>query len=246
MVFLKSIKRNMLIISLMYCAVGYLLIADQGENFYLIIDILSIGLGLAGLFSMIGYILLPIAERYKRNDFIMGALLVILAIFVYYEVGSFPEDDLAMIFGMAMIMSAIIKVQDLFDSRAVEKKVTGTYFGLAVICAVIGLFTWKHFLIPGTLSYYFSGIGMIFCGLTDLGSNFYLAASRSDYEARLKKEKEQEMILEDAENKMNAQEASEPVSFEEDDSEKQDELPEERKKSSINIELSDKEKNSNN
>lgn len=239
MVFLKSIKRNLLVISLMYLLVGYSLITTQGNNNSLVFMIFSVGLGLAGVFSIVGYLLTEISLRYKRNEFVYGALLLIIGVFLYSEfVLNNSSADLKLIIGMAMGMSAIIKVQDLFDSKAIGKKVVGTYFGLAVICVVLSLFISQNILIPSSIAYYVYGISMIFAGISDIISNFYLAASRSSYEALIKKQEETEKILTEAEKDINTEE-SKPISF----VEKVLYEPEEETSGSINIELSEEEKN---
>lgn len=233
MVFLKSIKRNLLIISIMYVLVGYLLISGQGTNNELVAMVLAVGLGLSGIFSMIGYLLMSVKERYKRNEFIDGALLLIMAIYLYTE--NIYLIDFKEIISLAIGMSGIIKIQDLFDAKAIGKKVSGTYFGLAVICFVLCIFIGQNILIPEFLIYYVSGIGMIFAGISDLGSNIYLAACNSAYEAKMREEEESEKIIEEAEVNINSDE-SKPVSFIE------KVLYEPEDNNSINIELTEKEK----
>lgn len=220
----------------MYGLMGYLLFVGQGKNNDMVISVLAIGLGLSGVFSMIGYLLSKISERYKRNEFVFGALLLIIALFLYSSKNT--SLNLKMIIAMAIGMSAIIKIQDLFDALAIGKKVSGIYFSFATICAVLCIFIYNDILIPQSISYYIYGGSLLLAGASDLISNFYLAISNSKYEAELRKQEETEKIIEEAEKDINSKD-SKPISFIENVLFEK----EEESNGPINIELTDKEKN---
>ena len=62
-------------------------------------------------------------ERIKRGDFVLGALLIAIGVGAYLIS---QDNNLGLysiyVFGMAMFVSAFIKIQDMFNSSAAGKK----------------------------------------------------------------------------------------------------------------------------
>lgn len=185
MTFLKSIKKNLLIVSAIYIVVGVLVVMDQGKSMDLILTIFAGGLAVVGLLNMIRYLFIPIEERYKRNDFVFGAIILALGAYLFKELSYFLVNA-TMIFGIAMCISGFISIQDLFDSKMIGMHKTGVYLMSALICEVMGLLSIINPFVPGVTIYVLTGIGMLFCGVSDLISNFYLAGARAKYEKGVK------------------------------------------------------------
>lgn len=189
MVFLKSIKKALLVMSAAYICSGLLLVMDKSKAIMLSMEIFAAGFILCGLLSILRYFLVDVRERIKREDFVMGALLIAIG------VGAFlisQEKDLLVysvyVFGMAMFVSAFIKIQDMFNSSAAGKKRFGFYLALFVICAAFGVVAMFSTFSNSEVEYTVVGVGLIFCGFTDILSNFLLAGAIHSYDKSLRNE----------------------------------------------------------
>ncbi len=183
MTFFKSIKKIMLLVNLIYIVIGYLLLAKGSACVELVISLLGYGLGIAGIFEIIRYCLIKIDERYKRNDFILGIVLLALAIVVL--ICKYSLSDITTVaLGIAIIVSAALKVQDAIDAKKIGSNLFGTYMILMIICIGLGALVIVNFfyILDYRLLYISAGIGLLFAGLTDFMSNIYLAILKTKYE----------------------------------------------------------------
>ena len=71
--FIKSVKKNLVIFSLVYVVIGVLLIIGKKESIRAVLAIVAIGSAVAGVINMIKYLMMDVKERYHRNDFLVGA-----------------------------------------------------------------------------------------------------------------------------------------------------------------------------
>ena len=173
----------MLLVNLIYIVIGYLLLAKGSACVELVISLLGYGLGIAGIFEVVRYFLIKIDERYKRNDFILGIALLALAIVIL--ICKYSLSDIATVaLGIAIIVSAALKVQDAIDAKKIGSNLFGTYMILMIICIVLGALVIINFfyILDYRLLYISAGIGLLFSGLTDLLSNIYLAVLKTKYE----------------------------------------------------------------
>lgn len=174
MKFFKALKKTMLIISVMYITIGILLMINKKDSSGLIIDILSYGLIITGVFSMIKYFMINVKYRIKRSEFIVGALLFSIGILLVVS----KNDALVLvtkILGVAMIISGLHKIQDMFDTSAVGIGATSLYLFGFLVCAGIGCLIIFDVISAPNLFYVVLGLGMCICGISDLVSNFYVA-----------------------------------------------------------------------
>ena len=138
MIFFKSIKKVSILISLMYIISGYFLLVQKAKANELVFNCLAIGLGAAGLFSIIRYFLLKLNERYKRNDFALGVIILMAGIMLYfikYQIFT----SITLIMGLLMIISGLFCVQDAFDGKAIGLGSSGVYVLLLVIEICFGV-----------------------------------------------------------------------------------------------------------
>lgn len=173
----------MLLVNLIYIVIGYLLLAKGSACVELVISLLGYGLGIAGIFEIIRYCLIKIDERYKRNDFILGIVLLALAIVVL--ICKYSLSDITTVaLGIAIIVSAALKVQDAIDAKKIGSNLFGTYMILMIICVGLGALVIVNFfyILDYRLLYISAGIGLLFAGLTDFMSNIYLAILKTKYE----------------------------------------------------------------
>lgn len=181
MKFLKSLKKTMLVISATYITVGVLMIMNKAETNDLVFQILAYGLALAGLLSIIRYFLINVKYRFKRDDFIVGILLIAIGAVIYLS-----KEDITYlverILAIAMIVSGFHKIQDMFDTRAAGKSLVGLYLFGFTVCAGLGALTLFGVIKNPDVVYVLVGLGMCICGISDLVSNFFVAYAVVNYE----------------------------------------------------------------
>ncbi len=195
MTFFKSIKKIMLAVNIIYMVLGYMLITKGSVCVELVITILGYGLGIAGIFEIVRYCLIKIDERYKRNDFILGCTLLVLAIVVL--ICKYSLSDITTVaLGVAIIVSGALKIQDAIDAKKIGSNLFGTYMILMIICIGLGALVIINFfyILDYRLLYISAGIGLLFAGLTDFISNIYLAILKSKYERAKVKEDDAPII----------------------------------------------------
>lgn len=181
MKFIKTIKKTMLVISATYITIGVLMIINRQESNAQAFLILTYGLSIAGLLSMIRYFLINVKERVKRNDFVIGALLISIAAVIYLT-----RDNVSFLTGkilaIAMIISGFHKIQDMFDVGAAGRSNVGIYLFGFIVCVGLGALILFEVITNENILYVVIGIGMCICGISDIVSNFYVAFSVSEYE----------------------------------------------------------------
>ncbi|MBR0462029.1 MAG: DUF308 domain-containing protein [Erysipelotrichaceae bacterium] len=208
MTFLKSIKKNSILIAAMYGVMGYFLILQKEKSLDIVLTVLAAGLAAAGFFSIVRYFLLKIDERFKRNDFIIGIVLIAAGA-VIYLVKNNISDMTDNIFGVMMIVNGLFCIQDALDAKYVGMSSVGVYILLMLIEIGIGaIIILKPFEIDNS-KYILIGGGMLLCAVENILSNIFLAIYRTGYEVKLrKKEKEEERLRKAEEEARNK--ASEP------------------------------------
>ena len=79
---LKSIKKDLLLFSLVYVVIGVMLLIGQKQSIYFVLTVVSLGFGIAGAWMMFKYLMMDVDERYHRNDFLIGSGLLACGIFI--------------------------------------------------------------------------------------------------------------------------------------------------------------------
>ena len=189
MLFFKSIKKSLLVISLAFIAVGYFLYVKKVASLDYILYILGAGLVVASLISIIRYRSLKINESYGRNDFLYGLIYGTLAILTFIFRNQ-VKGIIAIVLGILIILSAAIKIQDMIDAKKCGSTLAGLYITLMIIAIAAGVLV---IIDPFNIEtfYIFTGASMMFCGITDILSNIYVAIKKTIFEGkRIKQEKQ--------------------------------------------------------
>ena len=153
----------------------------------------------AGIIEIIRYFVTKIDERYKRNDFILGVVLLAVAIIILLCKYTL-SDIVAVSFGVAIIVSGALKIQDTLDAKKIGKSHIKTYMILVFICIALGALVIINYfyILDYRLLYISAGIGMLFSGITDMVSNLYLAYAKTKYEKNKAVEEKKDDIVEDS------------------------------------------------
>jgi len=195
MTFLRVLKKWMLFVSLTLCLIGYFLITKGQESIDIGLKILSYVLMFAGVFEIITYFVLKIRKRYKRNDFVIGLIVLILGItLLIFKAKVVTVTE--MFLGLLMFISAIYKIQDSMDCKRIKNSHLSIYLTLTIICIACGvLVILKPF--SNETFYIVAGCGLIFSGVTDFISTIYLAIIGTIALKQLEKEEQKNIKQED-------------------------------------------------
>ena len=199
---ISLLKKTMIIISMMYIAVGILLFVNNESSMTTIMQILVVGSLIAGLLSMVRYFLNDVKRRYRSSDFVVGSLLIAIAGLIYFA----KEDAVNMsgkILALAIIVSGIHKIQDMFDLRALGIKATSLYLFGFFICTGLGALLLFDVVTSDSLYKVLLGLGMCICGISDICSNFFVASGLVNYNTKneVKEIKEDRIIKEEKQEK---------------------------------------------
>lgn len=199
MVFLKAIKKVNLIINISYIIVGFYLLILGLKASEIVFNILALCFFIAGIFTIIRYFLLKLNERYKRNDFNLGVIVLMAGIALYFiklEIIS----SIHFIIGLLIILSGLFLIQDALDGKAIGIKSITIYLSLLIIEIFLGIIIILNPI--NDILFILMGIGMIVCGISGLVSNFVLAINKAKFEKNnnetkevIEEEKEDEDIL---------------------------------------------------
>ena len=176
----KSIKKTMLVISIMYIVLGTMIIVKKEESSFLVMEILSFGLLASGLISIIKYFTTDVKERYKGDDFVIGSLLLSIGAMVYFTRDNFSSIG-DKILALAVIISGLHKFQDLFDLKAVGVKQTPIYLFGFVICFTLGILLLLDAIHTSNVKVVLLGLGLLISGISDIISNFYVSSEIYKY-----------------------------------------------------------------
>lgn len=193
MIFLKSIKKVSIIINLTYIVLGYIFISNVNPDNELSYNVLSVGLILSGFFSIMRYFLLNMHLRYKRNDFTLGMILLMLGVSLYIiklEIFAFLNT----IIGMLVILNALFCIQDALDGKAIGLQSIIAYIFIMLLELILGVLILLNPFSNNVL-YILMAIALFICGLTSIISNIYLAYRNQIYEKNKKIEDEEDDYL---------------------------------------------------
>ena len=184
MSFLKSIKAGLFLVSLAYASIGILLLVDVYNNIVLVFNVLAVFLMVAGLMSIFSYFFLQIEERFKRNDFVVGMILILLGVVLFCGKNRLVDFS-SFIFGICIAISGIFNFQDALDAQKMNVNNVGLFVIIGILTLGLGILVLVNpFYDPFSL-FIVIGISLIICGFGGLFANIYLASQIVQYDRRL-------------------------------------------------------------
>ena len=174
MVFVKSIKWSSLFIALLYAAAGVYLFMYPQTDTETICEVLGIGCMAMGVILIIFYFLMDVRSALFRNDFVEGIILILLGGVVIYQMKS-VKPLVPFILAIVIAGSGVKKLQDGIDVGRIGYPHTWTYLIMAVISIALGALVMLQYDIKILSQNELTGIGLAFCGITDLFSAVYLS-----------------------------------------------------------------------
>ncbi len=189
---MKKIKWNSIVISLVYIALGTLLVLKPEIDTNIICILLAGATILMGLVSILRYFTYDIEDRFLRNDFVTGLLIIVAGIIVFLY-----KDEVINLLNVALgamiLISGFEKLQDCLDIVSLGYGSPLLYVVLVLVNIGMGVMTILDIIKEQEILFVFVGVSLIYSGLTDLLSSIYLSVRRRSYSRRKLKEEEEEL-----------------------------------------------------
>lgn len=189
MSWLKELKWNAVLISVLFLVLGVILIAWPGITAKMLCNTLAWILIVIGAVDVVTYFLRSMQKNIYRNDLVSGLLLILLGCFVLYKV-ELVISLVPFILGFFIVFSGIGKLQNAVDLKRMGYGNWWLVLLLAAISLAAGVVMIRNPFTTAELLFRLIGVSLAYSGVTDLFSTFYLEKKLK----RFKKEMEKDII----------------------------------------------------
>lgn len=179
---LKQIKWSAIGLAAGEIAAGVLLVMYPALSSDVICYLIGVGACIFGIISLVRYFLMPLADTLFRNEFVIGVMSLLFGLIVMVKkdliIGLIP-----VVLGMIIVFSGFIKLQRALVAFRINYGNAIWYACLGFVSVIIG-FVIMFVLTPAQtqeLIFRVIGGGLIYCGVSDLLTVFFLAASFNRY-----------------------------------------------------------------
>ena len=180
MQFLKELKWNSIINSVLMIVLGFILIFYPGLSLGILTTLIAVLAIVGGLFSIIRYFTYDLKESYYRNDFLFGIIAMTLGALILYK-PAFFISIIPFILGIVIIFSGFAKLQDGIDAKRLGYSNSLLYIILAIIDIIFGIVILFDPFGAANVMFIIIGFGLIYSGISDLFVTFYLSKKFKDY-----------------------------------------------------------------
>ena len=180
--FTKEAKWQNLIGNAIYIIMGIVLLVfpeASAKTFCYVIGIAAI---VIGVFTILIYLFREVQKNYYRNDFVLGAMEILLGAVVLYK-ADLIVSLIPYILGILVVFSGILKLQTTIDVRRMRIGTELVFLILSLINIVWGIVLildpFRAFMEDQVaairLLFIFIGIGLLFSGISDTISTLYMS-----------------------------------------------------------------------
>lgn len=177
---LKQVKWETLLSSSLYIVLGVVALVIPDTMVKTMGYLIGILLIVAGAVSMICYLLREASQNYYRNDFGYGLVGIAVGILFLYKV-EWIISLVPVILGILVVASGCRKLQDVIDMKRLGYGNWVAVLILAAVNVVLGVALIANSLDAALLFLQLVGAGLIFSGVTDIATCFYLAKKVKGY-----------------------------------------------------------------
>ena len=177
---LKQIKLETLLSSALYIVLGIVALVIPGTMVKTMGYLIGILLIVGGAVSMICYLLREASQNYYRNDFGYGLVSIAVGILFLYKV-EWIISLVPLILGILVVASGCRKLQNVIDMKRMGYGNWVYMLILAAVNVVLGAALIVNSLDAALFVLQRVGAGLIFSGVTDCITCFYLAKKAKGY-----------------------------------------------------------------
>ncbi len=185
----KQMNKNAAITAVMYIIVGIILTFFPASTARTIGYAFATVILIVGLGFLYRFIIKETAYCFVGNELVIGIVLVLASIYVYVRVDS-VVSIIPVLLGIVVVVSGISKLQNAIGLRKMQYQGSTAVLAFAVLNILFGVILVLNPFSAVTTLIMLIGLGLIFSGITDLVTAFWIA--RNIY----KVDKDQEIIVE--------------------------------------------------
>ena len=180
---LKQLKWNLILLAVIFIALGIVLILWPGATMKTICYLLAAMLLALGVASLINYLRKDISGIIYRYDLVVGLCAILGGILVFVKVDKLT-DLIPAVLGFLVTMSGILKMQNSVDMLRLGHGTWHVAFAMSIINIVAGIVLLMNPFEAAQNLIMCLGIALVYSGITDL----YVTISISRRLSRLKTE----------------------------------------------------------
>lgn len=180
---LKQLKWNLILLAVIFIALGIVLILWPGATMKTICYLLAAMLLAIGVVSLINYLRKDISGIIYRYDLVVGLCAILGGILVIVKVDKLT-DLIPGVLGFLVTMSGIMKMQNSVDMLRLGHGTWHVAFAMAIVNIVAGIVLLMNPFEAAQILIMCLGIALVYSGITDL----YVTISISRRLSRLKTE----------------------------------------------------------
>ena len=180
---LKQLKWNLILLAVIFIALGIVLILWPGATMKTICYLLAAMLLALGVASLINYLRKDISGIIYRYDLVVGLCAILGGILVVVKVDKLT-DLIPAVLGFLVTMSGILKMQNSVDMLRLGHGTWHVAFAMAIVNIVAGIVLLMNPFEAAQILIMCLGIALVYSGITDL----YVTISISRRLSRLKTE----------------------------------------------------------
>ncbi len=171
---LKEMKRNAVITSTMYIIVGLILTFFPAPTATTIGYAFATVILIVGLSFLYRFIVKEAAYSFVGNELVIGTVLVLASIFVFARVNS-VVSIIPVLLGIVVLVSGITKLQNAIGLRKMQYQGSTAVLAFAVLNIFFGIVLVFNPFSALTTLIMLIGLGLVFSGVTDLITTFWIA-----------------------------------------------------------------------
>ena len=180
---LKQLKWNLILLAVIFIALGIVLILWPGATMKTICYLLAAMLLAIGVVSLINYLRKDISGIIYSYDLVVGLCAILGGILVIVKVDKLT-DLIPAVLGFLVTMSGIMKMQNSVDMLRLGHGTWHVAFAMAIVNIVAGIVLLMNPFEAAQILIMCLGIALVYSGITDL----YVTISISRRLSRLKTE----------------------------------------------------------
>ena len=180
---LKQLKWNLILLAVIFIALGIVLILWPGATMKTICYLLAAMLLALGVVSLINYLRKDISGIIYRYDLVVGLCAILGGILVIVKVDKLT-DLIPAVLGFLVAMSGIMKMQNSVDMLRLGHGTWHVAFAMAIVNIVAGIVLLMNPFEAAQILIMCLGIALVYSGITDL----YVTISISRRLSQLKTE----------------------------------------------------------
>ena len=181
MSFLKKLKWNSIVTSIIFIILGLILIVAPGTTARTICYLGGGALIVMGIVSLINYFMhQEVTVSYSEN-LIMGIAELIIGLFIVVK-ADLVISIIPFLLGVFVTVSGIGKLQNALAFHRMSNENNTVLVVIAVLNIILGVvLMWNPFT-AATVAFVVIGIGLVYSGVTDLISTCYLSKEVKKYQ----------------------------------------------------------------